>query len=106
MFALVLALVMSTCPITLGIGTDGGLYSNRFHGWYEVSAKTVASDLRGGCYNDANPLAVTSVKLFIAPDAPKAAVDRVFSVLEKEGWSREKLTVEKWRNYPFEPSLD
>jgi hypothetical protein len=46
---------------------------------------------------------VTSVKLYLAPNAPKPKVDRVFSILEKEGWSREKVNVQRWNAYPKAP---
>jgi hypothetical protein len=58
------------------------------------------SDLHGGCYNDANPHDVTSVKLLIAADAPKPKLDLVFSILQKEGWPREKVQVQSWDRYP------
>jgi hypothetical protein len=101
-FILAFALLPRTCPMTVGIGTDGALYANRL-GWVKISTKTLDSDLRGGCYNDANPIPVTSVKLYLAPNAPKPKVDRVFSILEKEGWSREKVNVQRWNAYPKAP---
>lgn len=87
----------------IGMGADGTVFTNRFHGWYKVSLKTLDSDLRGGCYNDANPSHVTSVRLFLAPNAPKPNVDSVLSVLKKEGWGRDKISVEPWRSYPRPP---
>ena len=105
MLVFVLAVAMSTptCAVTAGIARDGTLYSDRFRGWYKVSVKTLDGDLRGGCYNDANPLPVKSVKLFIAPHAPKSKIDQVFSIMEKEGWSRDRLVIERWKNDPNEP---
>jgi hypothetical protein len=105
MLSLVLALAMlpSVCPMTIGIGADGALSSSRFHGWYKVTARTIESDLRGGCYNDANPSKVTSVKVLIAPGAPKQRVDSVFSILKTKGWGRDKVDVESWRTYPRAP---
>ena len=102
MFAAVLALAMSmpSCPVTAGIARNGDLFSDRFHGWYKISEKTLKSDLRGGCYNDANSLPVTSIELFIAPNAPKAVLDRVFSILQKEGCSRSRISVKVWKNDP------
>jgi hypothetical protein len=105
MLALVLALAMtqSSCPMTIGIGGDGTFFSARFNGWYKISPKTLEGDLHGGCYNDANPLQLTSVKLLLAPKAPKPKVDLVISILAKEGWSREKINVQTWSGYPQAP---
>jgi hypothetical protein len=105
MLALVLAFATATgaCPMTIGVGTDGSVFTDRFHGWYKVSLKTLDSDLRGGCYDDANPSRVTSVRLFLAPNAPKPNFDSVLSVLDKEGWSRNRISVEPWRSYPSIP---
>jgi hypothetical protein len=86
----------------IGINRDGDLFSARM-GWVRTSQKTIASDLRRGCYNDANPLPVTSVSLEIAPSAPKERVGQVFSILEKAGWPRDKVKVETWKNDPQEP---
>ena len=101
--ALALAMMQDICPVTLGVGSDGSLFSNRFRGWYTVSARTIQSDLRGGCYNDANSHPVTSVKVELAPKAPKAKVEQVFSILKKEGWGQEKVKVESWDDYPRPP---
>jgi len=96
-------MIHNACPILIGVGKEGKLFSDRFRGWYSISSKTLQSDLRGGCYNDANPSPVTSVKIAIAAGAPKPKVDEVFSILEKQGWSREKITVKSWDRYPQEP---
>jgi len=103
--SLMLALAMppSICPMTIGVGADGTIFTDRFHGWYEVSLKTLDSDLRGGCYNDANPGPVTSVRLLVASAAPKPIVDSVLSLLKTHGWSQEKVTCLPWRNYPNSP---
>jgi hypothetical protein len=85
-----------TCPMTIGVSRDGSIYSSRFNGWYKTGLKTLDSDLRGGCYNDANPTPVTSVKLLLVPESPKSRVDLVFSILEKDGWSRDKVSVKPW----------
>ena len=89
--------------MTIGLGADGTIFTNRFQGWYKVSLKTLGSDLRGGCYNDANPVKVTSVKIYVAPNAPKPKIDRVFSILEEDGWSRETVDVQRWSTYPKPP---
>jgi hypothetical protein len=99
MIAFLFALAMTpsfTCPMTIGVGGDGTVYSGRFNGWYKVSSKTLDSDLRYGCYNDANPTPVTSVDLLLARGAPSARVDLVFSILKRDGWSREKVNVQQW----------
>jgi hypothetical protein len=105
MLALLLAFAIppSPCPMTIGIGPGGALYTDRFHGWYKVSVRTIETDLRGGCYNDANPSPVTSVRVFLEPSAPKAKIDSVMSLLKKNGWSRDKIDVEPWRVYPRAP---
>jgi hypothetical protein len=105
MFAIVLAIAMSpgVCPIRIGIGVDGVVFTNAMHGWYKTSLKSLDGALQGECYNDSNPSPVTSVSLFLAPAAPKPRVDAVLSVLKTEGWSRDKIRVESWRSYPSPP---
>ena len=105
MFAIALAIGMLTgpCPIKIGIARDGAVFSSRMQGWYRTSEKTLASVLRGGCYNDANPSKITAVDLKIAPNAPKERVDQVFSILEKAGWKRDKVKQKPWTNDPQEP---
>lgn len=108
MLALVLALALlpSGCSMTIGIGADGSLFSNRadrLHGWYSIRLKTLGSDLHGGCYNDASPLPVSSVSLFIALNAPKQKVDLVLSILKNYGWNREKVNILPWNAYPKAP---
>jgi hypothetical protein len=96
-------MLQGVCPMTIGVGDDGKFFTDRFHGWYMASAKTLESDLHGGCYNDSNPHQVTSVKLALAANAPKPKVDLVFSILAKEGWTREKVKVQPWSEYPKMP---
>jgi hypothetical protein len=84
----------------IGIDADGAVFSGRFAGWYRISLRTLDNDLRAGCYNDANPSRVTSVRMFLAPVAPKQRVDSVLSVLKGEGWSRDRISIGTWRNYP------
>jgi hypothetical protein len=100
---LALAVLQGVCPMTIGVGNDGKLFTDRFHGWYMVSAKTLESDLHGACYNDSNPHNVTSVKLALPANAPKPQVDLVFSILEKEGWTRKNVDVLPWSVYPKKP---
>lgn len=87
----------------IGVGADGTVFTDRMHGWYKASLKSLDGGLRGGCYNDSNPSPVTSVSLFLAPDAPKQRVDSVMSVLKKDGWTRDKISIEPWRRYPSPP---
>jgi hypothetical protein len=96
-------IVQGACPVTIGISRDGSVFSDRFHGWYKVSQKTLKSDLRGGCYNDANPSPVTSVRLELAPGAPRGRVDLIYSILGKSGWPRARVAAETWLNDPAEP---
>jgi hypothetical protein len=105
MLAVILAIGLATnaCPMTIGVGRDGTLFSARFNGWYKTSPRTLESDLEAGCYNDADPSRVTFVKLAIASQAPKSRVDLVFSILEKEGWPRARVSIESWSGYPREP---
>jgi hypothetical protein len=99
MIAFLLALAMTpslTCPMTIGVSRDGTIYSSRFNAWYKTSSKTLEGVLHGGCYNDANPTPVTSVRLLLVPKAPKSRVDLVLSILEKDGWKRQKISIEPW----------
>lgn len=105
MFAVALAIGLLTnpCPMEVGIAPDGTMFSARMQGWYRTSQKTLARDLQGGCYNDAQPSPVTSVTLEIAPGAPREKVAQVLSVLEKAGWPKLRTKVKTWTNYPREP---
>jgi hypothetical protein len=91
------ALSASACPLTIGVNASGVIYSDRFHGWYRTGTETLRSDLRGGCYNDADPSPVTSVKLLLDTGAPKARVDLIFRILHSEGWDRDRVVVEPWK---------
>jgi hypothetical protein len=101
---LALGILSNPCPMTIGITRDGALYVNRMGGWYKTSLQSLDGDLRGGCYNDANPSVVTSVKLAIAPGASQARVDRVYTILEKEGWPKAKVSTLAWKNDPQLPN--
>jgi hypothetical protein len=100
---LALAMIHDVCPITIGVGRDGQLFSDRFQGWYRVTLKTLQSDLHGGCYNDANPSPVTSIKIVVAPGSPELEMDEVLVILKKEGWSRDRVNVRSWDEYPGKP---
>lgn len=101
--ALAVGMLANSCPVTIGIARDGAVFSSRMQGWFKMSEKTLASDLRGGCYNDAEPAPVSSVRVEIAPHAPKKRVDEVFAMLKKAGWPRARIKVEAWKNDPQEP---
>jgi hypothetical protein len=103
MLSLILALALTPqgCPMTIGINDQGTLFSSRFAGWYQISARTLDSDLKGGCYNDANPIAVTSVVVLVAPGAPKPKTERVFEILKVHGWSRDKIEIKSWDGKPL-----
>jgi biopolymer transport protein ExbD len=97
------AILQDVCPMTIGVSADGTIFSNRFHGWYEVSPGTLERDLHGGCYNDANPSHVTSVQVAVAAHAPEQKVALVFSILKKEGWNRNKVKIQSWEHFPGKP---
>lgn len=103
---LLLALMHRPCPITIGIAPKGTFFTDRFHGWYKTSLKTLELDLRAGCYNDDDPRPISSVKVAIAPRAPKTRVELVFSVLAGDGWPRAKVNVQSWSHYPKRPPSD
>jgi hypothetical protein len=105
MLSLILALAFapSPCPMTIGIGADGALYSDRMHGWYRITLKSFENDLQTGCYNDSNPSSVTSVKVLLAAGAKKSKVDLVFTTLKRDGWERKQADVQSWSEYPNPP---
>lgn len=81
------------CPMKIEISHSGNYYTNRFNGRYKTSAKLLEHDLRGGCYNDANPSKITSVTVKIDPNAPPMAVQALYRLLEQNGWPKSKLKV-------------
>jgi biopolymer transport protein ExbD len=87
---------VDVCPEVIQIAPNGEVFTNRFHGRYRTSMKRLESDLRAGCYNDANPSPVTSVTIEAAPNAPSDQMNRVYEVLEQNGWRRGKITVKTW----------
>jgi hypothetical protein len=105
MLAVLLAIGLSTnvCPIKIGIARDGAVFSTRMQGWYGTSQTTLAVVLRTGCYNDANPSKITSVTLEIAPHAPEQRIEQVYAILEKAGWSKNRIHVDPWTNDPEGP---
>jgi hypothetical protein len=48
--ALAMALMQQPCPLTIGVGNDGGIFFDRFHGWYKTGPKMLQSVLHAGCY--------------------------------------------------------
>lgn len=86
--------------MTIGIGKDGALFTDRFHGWYRTSTASLKGNLESGCYNDSHPTNVTSVRLVIADGAAKPRVESLFVLLQKEGWPREKIQTQPWKEYP------
>lgn len=105
MLVALLAIGLSTnaCPMKIGIDRSGVVFSTRMQGWYKTSGRTLATVMRTGCYNDANPSKVTSVSLEIAPNAPKEPIERVYSILDKAGWPKDRVKVETWTNDPKKP---
>jgi len=100
---LALAMMQHPCPLTVGVGKDGGIFFDRFHGWYRTSPKMLQSVLHAGCYSDNDPHPITSVTLAVAMNAPKERVNLVNSILEQEGWTPDKVVAEPWNQYPRKP---
>jgi hypothetical protein len=100
---LAFAVMQNPCPFTIGVGKDGAIFTNRFYGWYKTNPKTLQNVLHAGCYNDNVPQLITSVKLEFAANAPKARIDLVYSILGREGWAPERVTVRPWVQYPAKP---
>jgi hypothetical protein len=93
----------TTLSLTIGVGNDGGIFFDRFHGWYKTGPKMLQSVLHAGCYNDNAPHPITSVKLALATKAPKERVDLVNSILRQEGWTQDKIVIQPWSQYPRRP---
>ena len=101
---LVLALMPSSCPITIGVAADGALYFDRFHRWSKTSLKVVESVVQTGCFcADDCPKPITSVRLVTAANAPHKDVDPVLSMLTHNGWPPTRIQVEVWKDYPRKP---
>jgi len=98
---LALAIVQSSCPLHVGVSNDGSLFFDRFQGWWRIDAPRLERELQQGCRTNtgSEPKPVTSVRVVLSPKAPKSKVDTVFSILEKNGWTREKVTVGPWNSY-------
>lgn len=98
---LALAMMPSSCPLYVGVTNDGNVLFDQFQGWLRIDATTLGHILQQGCRTNASSelKPVTSVRVVLAPKAPKPDVDAVFSVLEKNGWTREKVTAGPWNSY-------
>jgi hypothetical protein len=72
---------------------SGDFFTHRFSGRYKTSTKLLESDLKGGCYNDANPVPVSSVTVSIASGAPEFRVELLYGVLKRNGWPKPKIKV-------------
>jgi len=97
---LALAMMQSPCPLYVGVSNDGNIFFDRFQGWIRIDTTVLGGVLRQGCRTNATsePKPVTSVRLVVAPKAPQEKVNAVFSILEKDGWPRENVTVEPWNS--------
>jgi hypothetical protein len=72
---------------------NGEFFTSRFYGRYKTSPRLLESDLKGGCYNDANPASVSSVTLSIAPGTPTERVKLLYEILERNGWPKSRIKV-------------
>jgi len=97
---LALAMMQSPYPLYVGVSNDGNIFFDRFQGWVRIDATVLGGVLQQGCrtYVTSEPKPVTSVRFVVAPKAPQEKVDAVFSILEKDGWTREKVIVEPWNS--------
>ncbi|MGD0888144.1 MAG: hypothetical protein ABR889_02750 [Acidobacteriaceae bacterium] len=81
------------CPMRIQAMKSGELFTNRFNGRYKTSPNLLERDLKGGCYNDANPSPVSSVTLSIAPGTPTERVKLLYEILERNGWPKARIKV-------------
>jgi biopolymer transport protein ExbD len=84
---------VDACPMEVSVSKGGKFYTNRFQGHYKTSVSLLERDLQAGCYNDSNPSKVTSVTVIFAPSAPHQAVERLYQILERNGWPKSRLKV-------------
>jgi len=64
----------------------------RFNGWRVTSMHTLESDLKGGCYNDANPSKVTSVTIEGSKQAPASRLKLLYELLSRNGWPQSEIS--------------
>lgn len=81
------------CPMTIETAKSGDIFTNRFHGRYKTSPELLERDLKVGCYNDANPTAVSSVTLTIARGTPMERVRLLYEILARNGWPKARIKV-------------
>ena len=95
LFALASASSQSSdpCPMRIDVTNAGDFFTNRFYGHYKTSPKLLDRDLKGGCYNDNDPRAVSSVTVRIESGAPDARVALLYRILEQNGWPKPKIKV-------------
>jgi hypothetical protein len=91
------------CPAIIGIAKNGSFYDNRGGAWVRQSARLIEEILRGGCYPEDGPSPTSSVTLELAPRAPTARVEMIYSILARTGWSKEKVEQKVWINSPHRP---
>ena len=72
---------------------SGDFFTHRFNGRYKTSPKLLERDLKGGCYNDANPAPVSSVTLSVEPGTPTQRVKLLYEILERNGWPKARIKV-------------
>jgi hypothetical protein len=72
---------------------SGDFFTNRFSGRYKTSPKLLESNLKAGCYNDANPVPVSSVTIGIAPGTPTERVKLLYEILGRNGWPKARIKV-------------
>jgi hypothetical protein len=85
------ATAADSCPMVIRVRPDGTFFTFRFQGWRVTSSKTLESDLKGECYNDANPSKVTSVTVEPSPNAPGSRLKFLYDLLARDGWPRERV---------------
>ena len=81
------------CPLIIRVRASGTLITHRFDGWRVTSMRTLESDLKGGCYNDANPSMVTSLTIEASKEAPPAKLKLLYEALSRGGWQRNRITI-------------
>jgi hypothetical protein len=96
---LALAMMQTSCPLYLGVSNEGNIYFDHFQRWFRINANLVESVLREGCRDGGPAQPTTSVRFFVAPKAPQEKIDEVFTVLERNGWTKDKVAVEPWSRY-------
>jgi hypothetical protein len=85
--------VRDNCPMRVEVDRQGSFFTNRFGGHYKTNPKLLERDLIGGCYNDSDPAAVSSVEVRIAPGAPEKRIVLLWQVLLRNGWQKAKVKI-------------